>query len=378
MLGQGNLARKDKLLYILIILLYFIQPGSIIVERFFLPMLGAALFISCFIIGLIKIPNQRNSELLSTYLFCTTFFICISVSANTYYGAIFDSVKIFFCLVSFYIGYFIFSQVINKNDARAISFVIFIASTIFLLFEFYFRVYKAFGFNLSVSNFYILKVDSLFFFDSNGTGIYILCLLCYFVTLWEKLNSEKYIYIAITCLFQLGTFSRAAILSSVLVFICYIFIRSNTLTRFILISLASLLLLVGTSTVLTTMAHDGSGETKLLIFSRMTELYFANSLSEQLFGFGIELGNFAYSYLEGSYAHALIPMLLGEVGLIGLFAYLAFWLWWALRINTLVIIVFVPFFILGISYLPPFNETYFFVGGIAASQLIRREGTYVE
>lgn len=375
MLGKVYLARKDKLLYILIILLYFIQPGSIIVERFFLPMIGATLFISCFMIGLIKIPYQRNSELLSTYLFFTTFFICISVSATTFYGAIFDSVKILFCLFSFYIGYSIFSRVINKNDAREISFVIFIASTIFLFFEFYLRVYKTFGFNLSVSNFYILKVDSPFFYDSNGTGIYILCLFCYFVTLWEKLNSEKYIYTAITYVFMLGTFSRAAILCSVLVFICYIFIRSNILTRFFLVSLASLLLWFGTSTVLTTIAFDGSGGTKLLIFSRITDLYFANSLSEQLFGFGIELGNFAYSYLEGSYAHALIPMLLGEVGLIGLFAYLAFWLWWILRINTFVIIVFVPFFILGISYLPPFNETYFFVGGIAASQTIRRKGT---
>ncbi|WP_129120581.1 hypothetical protein [Veronia nyctiphanis] len=110
---------------------------------------------------------------------------------------------------------------------------------------------------------------------------------------------------------------------------------------------------------------DGSGSTKLAIFSRLSDLFFNYDLLEQLFGFGVEKGNFAYSYYDGSYAHALIPMLLGELGLVGLLSYLIFWLFWGVKSPKVFFTVFIPFFILGLSYLPPLNETYFLVAGIS-------------
>ena len=117
------------------------------------------------------------------------------------------------------------------------------------------------------------------------------------------------------------------------------------------------------SYIIELVSSDGSGVSKILIFESVIKNFYKISSFEFLFGYGINQGNYIYSFYEGEYSHLLLTMLLGQVGLIGLIAYMFFFLMMILKSNNEVTIVFIPFFIVGLSYLHPFLESVFFSTG---------------
>ena len=65
-------------------------------------------------------------------------------------------------------------------------------------------------------------------------------------------------------------------------------------------------------------------------------------------------GAYLYSYEEGAYAHAVLPMLMGQVGLIGLVVYIVFFILYGRLVARNYLIIYFPIFLIGLSYLHPF------------------------
>jgi hypothetical protein len=68
-------------------------------------------------------------------------------------------------------------------------------------------------------------------------------------------------------------------------------------------------------------SKDGSFITKIQIFESLKRMP-ENKLSNNLFGFGIEEGRRAYSYIEGRFGHAHLSLIIGQFGILGLLLYI--------------------------------------------------------
>ena len=78
-----------------------------------------------------------------------------------------------------------------------------------------------------------------------------------------------------------------------------------------------------------------------------------------LFGYGLLDGGYAISYQEGKYAHALVPVLLGQIGIIGLLVYLISFTIMCFKSGTHGIVLLFSFLITGISLVDPWQIIYF-------------------
>ncbi|MCF7487636.1 hypothetical protein L3V33_16875 [Vibrio sp. A2-1] len=112
---------------------------------------------------------------------------------------------------------------------------------------------------------------------------------------------------------------------------------------------------------------DSSGSTRILIFQHTFSEFGSDTISEMFFGLGEGLGKIRFSYEEGAYAHALIPLLLGMSGLIGTATYFMFWV--ILILSERMLFLFLgPLFITGLILLPPYFEVIYFCLGALLAQ----------
>src|SRR5690606_3785470 len=105
--------------------------------------------------------------------------------------------------------------------------------------------------------------------------------------------------------------------------------------------------------------QDSSFNTKINIF------YSLNTIAEHgliniLFGYGVEAGGFIYSYKEGAYAHALIPLLIGQFGLIGLIAYFSFLIYLSFKVGFYGWLLSFAIFVSGLSLSDPWQVLNYF------------------
>lgn len=214
-------------------------------------------------------------------------------------------------------------------------------------------------------NFYLAKYNSPFLFDSNAVAIYILCylFLCFYLLRlypeYEHVKIISFVLFLLVCLVL--TFSRASYVALLFFLFCFFLIRFGYVFVLIFFFVFLTFFLCFSEALFLLIQEDGSGNTKIQIFVRTYELLLKKELIDILFGYGMKEGGEIYSYIEGKYAHALIPLLLGQVGILGAVLYASYPIILMLRFCWIGTIYLLAFFLLGFSYLNTNTESVFIV-----------------
>lgn len=211
--------------------------------------------------------------------------------------------------------------------------------------------------------FYAYKFSSVMFFDSNFVGIFLLPVLIlnlFYMEISRRLIFKILIFVILFLIFL--TFSRSAIMTATIVmyiYFMYMLVRWNKYFFFISLFLSFFIFSIGLFFLYTTLTEDGSLNTKIGIFSSLNTIS-EHGLISILFGYGVEAGGTIYSYKEGAYAHALIPLLLGQFGLIGLTAYFSFLIYLCFKIGFYGWLLFFAIFVSGLSLADPWQVLNYF------------------
>ena len=80
-----------------------------------------------------------------------------------------------------------------------------------------------------------------------------------------------------------------------------------------------------------------------------------------LFGYGIDAGAKVYSYKEDAYAHALIPLLLGQFGILGTILFFFFFIYYSFKIGFFGWLLFFAIVFSGFSLADPWQVLNYFV-----------------
>ncbi|WP_237290857.1 hypothetical protein [Vibrio sp. A2-1] len=295
---------------------------------------------------------------ISIYLFNSVEFIGFSRSLLAY--------------LTFFVTYFLFRSLTIERREKIFTWILVLA----LLFSILELTSRLQGLSdlvyLLNSNLHSLKSQSAYYSDSNGYGIYILCIIMLLILyiLNNELKRRRFFVLGVTilCLFLMLSLSRSAIISFFF-FLFFIFSchTKSKLVKYIhfLIMVAAILLLI--PKLYEFVLSDSSGSTRILIFQHTFSEFGSDTISEMFFGLGEGLGKIRFSYEEGAYAHALIPLLLGMSGLIGTATYFMFWV--ILILSERMLFLFLgPLFITGLILLPPYFEVIYFCLGALLAQ----------
>lgn len=344
------------------------QVGALLGDRFLLPLFGVAISSILVIVaiknefGSIKLEKYSCSVVLLWFALVTIF--CIG--SVSFFDLLFNIVKVSVALLSFFAAYNLFVRLDDEYLGSIVHFIL-ITVIVFLSIELLIRLQLAGGnvFQLLDRNFYLLKINSPFFIDSNAVGIYATLMLSLCFIFSRYLTRKKFLlYCIVISFFIVTSLSRSAYVATIFLILYYIYNLSHISLKYFMVCIFIFSLLILVPSAIDIIGSDGSGSTKLIIYSTILDKMENIPVLDILFGIGIEHGNYLYSYRDGMYSHAFIPMLLGEVGILGTVCYLIFILYLWISDKNSIMLTFLPVFILGLSYITPFYETIFFVLGI--------------
>nr|AXL04960.1 hypothetical protein [Aeromonas hydrophila] len=340
-----------------------IQLGSYSGERFFIPLITA--YCGAFAVVFFKIKVSKSYFNYAIVNFVCYMLLLLSVSLGTPNESelIFDCVKITLPFIyALVIPVFIYNM--TRYELRFVINSLSLVVLTILAIELFIRSGTVSSIADIERNFYLFKMHSPFFFDSNALALYImLYLVIFFYYNYIYLeNTSIYIGLVVFLLFifVLLTFSRSAIIGTMSLFFVYKYVASSRFTRLCLFASIVFCFFLFIPYVVDLVHTDGSGSTKLSVWSNLPNIMDSYSSYNLLWGFGINDGNFAYSYEPGEYSHVLIPMLLGQVGLIGMIVYVSYFFIVLSHIGKNYLLLIIPVFLVGLSYLHPFLETIFF------------------
>lgn len=345
------------------------QYGDIIVSRYFIPMISTIL---CWFIFFISFRTYNKFDLNVFFLhisFCI-FFLILSIFGNGPPEEIlFDFVKVSLAFSTSFLAYYFLAKNDMKSIYKIITFMLYSAA-LFLALELRGRI-SMFDGNIDTAlskNFYLLKVISPFMVDSNAVGLYA---LFYFTVslylsglsgfLYKKQNT---ILNFVFLFFIIVSLSRAAIATALIILLINKWGNLPKLIRLLFIPIVTVSMIVGIYLAIELVVDDGSGLTKLNVLENITDIAPGLDIKGFVFGHGINEGNYIYSYQEGAYSHLLLPMVLGQFGIIGMIFYVLFFMIVFYITNRYVLLFLIGMFIVGLSYLHPFLETIFLVNGI--------------
>jgi hypothetical protein len=313
-----------------------------------------------------KIRDFYQFKNLLLHFVFTAFMVVVIIFNEAPAGEkLFDLIKVFIAFGASLTCWWYISQIRLKYLSSTLIIPLMVATFVSVL-EVCLRL-QNFKIERLLENFYNYKIDSPFFYDSNAAGIYsLLTLILLIKVISLKLNHNKVILncLLISLVITIFlSFSRAAIIAMFTLFVFKFYQKSN-LSKIVCAICLIILLTLNIENGIEILQADGSGNSKLLIYSATIQLMGEVSLSTLMFGQGMNYGAYVYSYEAGSYAHALLPMLLGQVGVVGTFVYVCFFYLFA-RLNTKRYMeVLFPIMVVGLSYLHPFLEMIFAITAI--------------
>ena len=258
-------------------------------------------------------------------------------------------------------------QKLNFKQIKFIADTTILYSLIIFLFDTIYKLINC-SHNLIYMFFNYRVKDSILYPDTNTLGIQITILLSLSFVLYKITHQKWYIIVMLIFSFlAFCTFSRAAVIAILLIFIYEIIKRSiviifnkvHTYKRYIIsikkiisyFVLLSSILIVTFSTVklLTYLANDWSFFSKIEIFKDTIHFILNAPCYDVLFGIGFNNGRInEYSDTMG-YAHTYLATYIMETGLIVFILYTVFLLSIFLK-NKLTIYVLIPFLIFAFSY----------------------------
>lgn len=215
-------------------------------------------------------------------------------------------------------------------------------------------------FDFFLLGFYKYKLGSPFFLDSNFAAIHGLLLLFFL------LHFKSYIFnfrnkLYLLSFIILATFSRAAIVCLLLVFLILFFRRLKFLTKLCV----SILILSFLFLLLYFIIDDWSLQTKFTVWNKLLDHDFG--LVNLFFGYGVNIGKYVFGWDDGFTSHSLIPSLIGEYGLLGMLIYVSILLIIGNSLFFNRYYFFIIIMILGFSLFDPFEPLLFVMSGIASA-----------
>ncbi|MCG7536363.1 hypothetical protein [Pseudoalteromonas sp. OOF1S-7] len=361
---------KYGLLLTILLVASTIQYGSYTGTRFLVPLFGVLVVVWSLFASRIDTNSKlrlRTDFSLHAFLFFSLV-VCSFIGNSSASEALFDTVKIILPVLMSLLAIYLICHT-RKSEIHSAMLLMSVFALIFLSLEFVLRSLSIISDPSQVlQNFYALKMDSPFMVDSNAVGLYALFYFAihkvYFAYFSDNQRFRKVISATFLVLIFL-TLSRAAIASSLVLYLYLFFFRRDMVNQVQLIVLGLIAVCFLSPTIFQVLTSDGSGSTKLGVLQSLPTLSAQYSIKELLFGFGINEGNFAYSYEEGKYSHLLITMLIGHFGLIGFACYFLFFLLYGMGLKSKGMCIFFIANVVGLSYLHPFLETIFLCNGIA-------------
>ncbi len=267
----------------------------------------------------------------------------------------------FLCLLYFIIIYWIGYFMSYKSLIRSINISFFFLSIVFFI-EFYFRLFGKISLaifalkDLNVSHeFYELKGNSIMFMDSNHVGMVILTFygLLIYLLKEHKINKVWFIYLVVFFLFILFTFSRAAIVASIVFAFLFLFFKINKSFIKIILLLAIVMLFL-INFIIPFYSKDPSFLSKFMILKDVVN-YTRTSNFMRLF-FGVGYGN-SPKYL-GIGTHNLVLTYYVEGGILAIILFSLLYGFF-LKKTSKVLYVILPFLFAGMSFAPQVQTYYF-------------------
>lgn len=362
----------------LLILSSALQFGDYFFARYFLPMLSLVLMV---VILLFSKKAKKDNIVKSCFLLhfiVFSLFVCLSfIGYSEVDEIVFDIVKLFLAFgLSFFVFYSVYYASIDSVRRTLIATIVAVLFVYFID-----TMYRFSGFNITslLRNFYIYKVDSLFFVDTNSLALYgvFYFSMIYYYFIYHAQGRRLLLRFSLFFIFVfiLLTFSRAAISSLFFIFLFDWYFKRGFNVKFIFSLFLMILMVFFIPALILLIASDGSGLTKVITYTRFWDLLWLQDLRGALFGYGINEGNYTYSYREGAYSHAMIPMVTGHFGLLGLFLYFMFFLYSAWITKGHSLYAFLPAFIAGLSYIHPFVETLFVANAFIVGLYLKNKNT---
>ncbi|WMY74578.1 hypothetical protein RHD99_00915 [Buttiauxella selenatireducens] len=337
------------------------QIGGLIEIRMLSVGVGAIIsLILIFIFNSIKHIRKDLLFLLFIGLLHTSVYLISENELTGFYKSLLSFIVFFLSAVLFYS----ISDCQRKKVFNLIKF----STLLFCSIELFLRMDGISGSLIDVitANFYLLKINSPFFSDTNGFAIYLLPLviMIIFECVFNKsMNFINIIIIIFLHVFLVLSMSRAVLVSMLFFYMVMIFFMINKTYRYIMVMLVIILLMVISPMLISLLEADGSGLTKVEVYKFLFTNIGTDSFAHILFGFGEKIGAYRYSFSNGSYAHGQFPLLVGMSGMVGTFIYIMFGLVVTITGGKNVLYLLIPIFIVGLSYFPPYFETTFFALG---------------
>lgn len=214
---------------------------------------------------------------------------------------------------------------------------------------------------LSRDTFYIYKYGSIMYLDSNYVALHILVVIGLLLNISCKYKNTLMLSSIILLIL---TFSRSAYIGFIAIVILYYFVRVHKTTKMALIYMVMVMMIfLGiwiNHSGITGFITDESFSSKIIIFSsleRIASIDFINFL----FGSGFDIGGYVFSYKDGGYAHAFIPLVLGELGVVGLIAMCSVLLLIMIKLRSVSLYILAPYMICGFSLIYPYDSMYILV-----------------
>jgi hypothetical protein len=267
---------------------------------------------------------KKLSLLIIIFIFLLAFLFYLFSNQDTdsvpYYLMHFVRPFVFYYSIIYILGFLQIDKII-RDLKWLIDIFIF-----YLIFEVSLRIYNVFNSKDIITSFYSLKNSggggTIFYPDTNFLGLIILYIIALLIFLHSYTKDNSWLKkVYFLYFFVILTLSRSAIITAG--FLLYINnlledVRKKQYILFLIkIVVALIVFFIGFSII----NNDASFSTKTKTIERLV-MFFDKPLNNQLFGFGITDGLYAYSYKDGKYAHLHIALILGQFGLFGLFLYI--------------------------------------------------------
>ncbi|QLR72576.1 hypothetical protein HV337_08460 [Citrobacter freundii] len=214
---------------------------------------------------------------------------------------------------------------------------------------------------LSRDTFYIYKYGSIMYLDSNYVALHILLIIGLLLNISCKYKS---VLLLSSIILLILTFSRSAYIGFISIVTLYYFIRVHKTTKMALVYIVIVMMIflgiwINHSTM-NDFITDESFSSKIIIFSSLEKIA-SIDLINLLFGSGFDIGGYIFSYKDGGYAHAFIPLVLGELGVVGLIAMCSVLLLIMIKLRSASLYILAPYMICGFSLIYPYDSMYILV-----------------
>ncbi|WP_349918539.1 hypothetical protein [Aeromonas veronii] len=314
--------------------------------------------------GILKWGNAIS---LLLYSFIATTYVFIW-SIDLGYAAVGKSIEFIYPLAVFISLKSIFEK-INLNEAIKGGQLFTVASILLMLIDTYIRFMhpeyavkgdgEGYSDALKRDTFYVFKYGSIMYLDSNYVALHalVVSVLVYylFCGFFRKILSLFCVVIIVM------TLSRAAYVAFLIIPVLYLLRKVSVQSKFVLFSIITPLILAIIIHYIDFLDfNDASFETKFGIFNAFFSKIFEVNLGTLMFGQGFDVGGYLYSWKEGGYAHAMIPLIVGEVGIVGMFFYISIIIYSYVKVGFDSLYITLPMIIAGMSLIYPYDAMYIY------------------